>query len=167
MLFRSVKEGQFEYIIPEAIRDNKVLSFRYQELMEILQGEYDFFVDEIIYEEIEKNHTYAEIMKVGRTKLGKKYEKYAIENARYILPNATETKMIVTMNARSLIHFFELRTCNRAQDEIRKLAEEMYWICVKIAPNIFKNKVASCISKGKCSEGKMSCFKPRYDLKIQ
>lgn len=162
---RYVKEGQFEYIIPEAIKDNKALSFRYRELMEILQEEYDFFVEEIINEEIEKNHTYVEIMKEGRTKLGKKYEKYAIENARYILPNACETKIVVTMNARTLLNFFELRTCRRAQTEIREVAEKMYWLCLEVAPSIFKNRVASCISRGRCTEGKMSCLRPRNDLK--
>ena len=49
----------------------------------------------------------------------KSAEKKAIENARYILPNACETKMVVTMNARSLLNFFKKRCCNRAQDEIR------------------------------------------------
>lgn len=87
-------------------------------------------------------------------------EKKAIENARYILPNASETKMIVTMNLRSLKNFFRLRCCNRAQDEIRAVADEMLELCKEVSPILFKNMGAACVN-GKCPEGKMSCGKPR------
>lgn len=80
------------------------------------------------------------------------------EDARFVLPNASETKMIVTMNARELLHFFELRCCNRAQWEIREVAWQMLKQVVEIAPNIFKNAGPSCVG-GKCSEGAKSCGK--------
>ena len=88
-------------------------------------------------------------------------EKKAIENARFVLPNACETKMIVTMNVRSLKNFFRLRCCNRAQDEIREVADEMLRLCKEVSPILFKNMGAGCVN-GKCPEGKMSCGKPRH-----
>lgn len=87
-----------------------------------------------------------------------KAEKKAIEDARFVLPNAAETKMVVTMNARSLHNFFRLRCCNRAQWEIKAVADEMLRLCYEVAPTLFKNAGPSCVS-GACSEGKMSCMK--------
>ena len=80
------------------------------------------------------------------------------EDARYVLPNAAETKMVVTMNARSLHNFFRLRCCNRAQWEIKAVADEMLRLCCEVAPTLFKNAGPSCAT-GACSEGKMSCMK--------
>ena len=60
------------------------------------------------------------------------------EDARYILPNATETKIIMTMNARELLHFFALRCCQRAQWEIREMSIEMLRLVKKIAPVVFR-----------------------------
>ena len=87
-------------------------------------------------------------------------EKKAIEDARFILPNASETKMIVTMNIRSLYNFFALRCCNNAQWEIREVANEMLKICKEVSPTLFKNAGASCV-RGKCLEGNKSCGKRR------
>jgi len=78
------------------------------------------------------------------------------EDARFILPSAVETRLILTMNARELLHFFELRCCRRAQWEIRAMAMEMLKIVRRIAPTIFKDGGPPCI-KGRCTEGKMSC----------
>jgi thymidylate synthase (FAD) len=83
-------------------------------------------------------------------------EKKAIENARAVLPNACETKIIVTMNARVLLHFFSKRCCSRAQDEIRDLAWEMLRLVKEVAPNIFRYAGPSCV-RGECPEGDMSC----------
>ena len=80
------------------------------------------------------------------------------EDARFILPNASETKMVITMNARELLHFFNLRCCNRAQWEIREVAWQMLKEVSEIAPNIFKDAGPSCIA-GKCSEGVKTCGK--------
>ena len=79
------------------------------------------------------------------------------EDARYVLANATETKIVVTMNARSLMHFFNLRCCNRAQWEIRELAYKMLEQAKAAAPLLFKNAGASCVATGHCPEGAMTC----------
>ena len=81
------------------------------------------------------------------------------EDARMILPNASATSMVVTMNARELLHFFSLRCCTRAQWEIRNLANEMVKIVKKIAPNLFVKAGAACEQLGYCPEGKFSCGK--------
>ncbi|MCK4738414.1 MAG: FAD-dependent thymidylate synthase [Deltaproteobacteria bacterium] len=82
------------------------------------------------------------------------------EDARYVLPNAAETKIIVTMNARELIHFFLLRCCERAQWEIREMATEMLSLAKIIAPFIFKDAGPGCVA-GSCAEGEMTCGKPK------
>jgi len=82
------------------------------------------------------------------------------EDARFILPNACETKFIVSMNARELLHFFNLRCCNRAQWEIRALANNMLRKVLEVAPVLFSKAGPSCIA-GECPEGKLSCGKMR------
>lgn len=81
------------------------------------------------------------------------------EDARYLLPNAMETKIVVTMNIRELLHFFELRCCKRAQWEIRDLALEMLALAESTAPYIFMDAGASC-RRGPCREGTMTCGDP-------
>jgi len=83
----------------------------------------------------------------------------AAENARYILPNAMKTNLVMTMNARELMHFFELRCCNRAQEEIRDLAWTMKGVLTDKFPVIFANCGPSCLTSH-CKEGRMSCGKP-------
>lgn len=80
------------------------------------------------------------------------------EDARFVLPNACETRMIVTMNARELLHFFSLRCCQRAQWEIRAVADEMLRLCREVAPTIFAKAGPGCV-RGRCPEGKMGCGK--------
>ena len=77
---------------------------------------------------------------------------------RYVLPNACETMIVLTMNVRELLHFFNVRCCNRAQWEIRELATEMLRQCYDVAPILFKNAGPNCVS-GPCPEGKMTCGK--------
>ncbi len=81
------------------------------------------------------------------------------EDARYVTPQGITTELIMTMNARELLHFFSLRTCNRAQWEIRKLADEMLKICKKVAPIIFAHAGPGCVT-GTCPE-KKPCGHPR------
>ncbi len=83
----------------------------------------------------------------------------APEDARYLLPNAMETKIVVTMNVRELLHFFELRCCKRAQWEIREVALRMLELAEPTAPYIFMDAGASC-RRGPCREGKMTCGDP-------
>lgn len=87
-------------------------------------------------------------------------KKKAQEDARYLLPEACCTRMIVTMNARELNHFFNLRCCNRASREIREVAEEMLKLVYPVAPHLFKSAGPSCVC-GACPEGNMSCGKAK------
>jgi thymidylate synthase (FAD) len=97
--------------------------------------------------DIKKN--YDELIKLG----------VPVEDARYILPNATKTTIVITMNCRELLHFFSLRCCERAQWEIRELAELMARECKKVAPVIFEKAGPSCVQLGTCPEGTFSCGK--------
>ncbi|MBI5598845.1 MAG: FAD-dependent thymidylate synthase [Deltaproteobacteria bacterium] len=81
------------------------------------------------------------------------------EDARYLLPNAACTKIIVTMNSRELLHFFRLRCCERAQWEIREMATRMLKLARKEAPSIFSSAGPACVA-GPCSEGEMTCGRP-------
>ncbi|MDR0888528.1 MAG: FAD-dependent thymidylate synthase [Coriobacteriales bacterium] len=81
------------------------------------------------------------------------------EDARYVLPNACATKIVITMNIRELLHFFELRCCHRAQWEIQELANRMLALAKPTAPFIFMDAGAPCIREG-CHEGKMTCGHP-------
>jgi len=131
--------GVFDYIIPPSIVKCG-LKEKFEKLMEDIQDNYDEF--------------YLAIKKVKV-----EGEKTAAEDARYVLPNAAETKIIITMNARELIDsFFKLRTCQRAQWEIRAMATEMLKLAFGVAPNLFKNAGPSCL-QGPCPEKKMCCGK--------
>lgn len=81
------------------------------------------------------------------------------EDARYVLPNATRTNLMMSMDARSLMNFFTLRCCSRAQWEIRELANRMLAEVKAVAPIIFGNAGARCESQGHCLEGARSCGK--------
>ena len=81
------------------------------------------------------------------------------EDARYVTPQAVPTTLVMTMNARELLHFFSLRTCNRAQWEIRHLADEMLTICKRLSPGIFDQAGPGCVT-GSCPE-KRPCGHPR------
>lgn len=107
--------------------------------------------------------------KVLNQALGAKGES-SNEDARYVLPNACETKIFVTMNARELLHFFEERCCMRAQWEIRGVAEEMLRQAKEALPAVFEGAGPKCVKLDKCPEGKMTCgqftqMKERYAAK--
>lgn len=144
---RYVNETQFEYVTPSTIASDPETKNVYDETMQLLQGRYDSIRTALIQKYV----------KNGMDE--KTAEKVANEDARMVLPNACCTSIIVTMNIRSLFNFFNHRCCNRAQWEIRAVAEEMYKLCVSVAPTIFKHTGPSCVVKGKCPEGKMSCGK--------
>ncbi|MEN3013488.1 MAG: FAD-dependent thymidylate synthase [Endomicrobiia bacterium] len=141
---RYVKMENFEYIVPPLISSNENLKKEFDNFMKEVQKKYDFFVREL-------------------EKLGKKGEE-VYQDARYILPQATETKIVVTMNCRELLHFFRERCCSRAQWEIRELANKMLEICRKKLRVVFEKAGAKCVSLGYCPENeKFSCG--RYKLK--
>ena len=85
------------------------------------------------------------------------------EDARFFTFQAAKTQLVMTMNARELRHFFSLRCCNRAQWEIRQLADEMLSACRIAAPHIFNDAGPGCV-RGACPEGKKCCGKPRKEL---
>jgi len=79
------------------------------------------------------------------------------EDARFVLPNAAPTNIIVTMTGSALYHFFGLRCCNRAQHEIRELADRMLVLCRRVEPELFRRAGPYCFQKGYCEEGPLSC----------
>ena len=128
---RYCSEDKFQYVIPPSIEKHDVHGVRYKALMAEIQSFYNRLVE------------------LGVPK----------EDARMVLPNACETRMVVTMNIRELWHFFNLRCCTRAQWEIRALAHDMLMLCKQAAPVLFEHAGANCDAKGYCPEGRMSCGK--------
>jgi thymidylate synthase (FAD) len=120
------------FVIPPKIDKQELLKKAYCETMDNIWAEYN------------------KLLKLG----------IPAEDARYVLPNATLTNIIVTMNARSLLNFFDLRCCQHAQWEIRKLANMMLKEVRKAAPVIFKDAGPSCIRLKYCPEQKTDC--PMY-----
>jgi thymidylate synthase (FAD) len=156
---RYVKLDKFDYIIPTAIENNEFAKDIFLNAMEQDQKAYNGIVEELMNEYIASSgYTLASIPKNEYNKL----EKLAIEDARYVFPNACETKIVFTMNVRTLMNFFTHRCCDRAQWEIRDLANEMLIQVKEIAPTLFKKAGASCV-RGKCPEGSMSCGNPKKD----
>jgi thymidylate synthase (FAD) len=127
---RYVKEHNFETIMPPTIAAKPEAKAKFEKCMQDLQSLYNDFTDN--------------------------YDIPA-EDARYVLPNAAETKIICTFNVRSLYNFFQLRCCTRAQWEIRALAWKMLEECRKVAPVLFEKAGPPCESEGVCHEGAMSC----------
>lgn len=144
---RYVSMEGFSVVEPPAIWEDDYLSEIFSRGLEAAADTYndlrDLLIDKYVEEGMDKGAA----------------EKKANEDARYILPNAATTRLILTMNARSLLHFFSLRCCNRAQWEIRELAEKMLKLVYPIAPNLFANAGPGCVSEGRCPEGSMSCGK--------
>jgi len=126
-----IKAQGFSYVVPKSIVENDKLKKSFYKALNKIESTYNFFLE----------HNIAE------------------EDARYILPQAVETKIILTANARELLHIFNLRCCNRAQWEIRELANIMLEEVKSIAPNIFENAGPICILKH-CPEGELSCGNP-------
>jgi len=149
---RYVNEGQFNYVIPPEIKALPNGEAIFIEGMENAQKTYDLLAGMLI--EKHKKALVAEGLSEKQAFMAA--EKQGIEDARFILPNACETKIVVTMNARELLHFFNQRCCNRAQWEIRELATEMLRACKKVAPILFKNGGPRCV-EGPCPEGTMTC----------
>lgn len=125
---RYVDEENFEYVIPPSIAADPDALELYRTRMEEIRAAY---------------------RQLART--------VPREDARYLLPNATETKLVCTFNARSLLNFFRLRCCQRAQWEIRELADGMRQEVRRVAPTLFALAGPSCETEGICWEGSMSC----------
>jgi thymidylate synthase (FAD) len=132
------EEAGFDFIIPPSIKKDGELARYFRDFMNKAQEAYSHIVSRL-------------------NEKGLKGEE-ANQDARFILPNACETKIIITMNARELLHFFKQRCCNRAQWEIRSMAINMLRLVSRTAPAIFRNAGPGCL-KGKCPEGDYTCGK--------
>ncbi len=151
---RYVNEGQFHYVLPPEIKNLPEGQKIFIEAMESAQKSYDALAEKLI-------EKYAKALMadgLSEKKAKSLAEKQAIEDARFVLPNACETKIVMTMNTRELLHFFNQRCCNRAQWEIRSLATEMLGQCRSVAPLLFGNGGPKCL-EGPCPEGAMTCGK--------
>jgi thymidylate synthase (FAD) len=134
---RYVNESDFDFITPPSIARNLQASAKFSETMQYIQQ---------AYSEI------GEYLKAD----GLKGESVN-QDARFVLPQAAETKIVVTMNCRELIHFFKHRCCARAQWEIRILAGQMVALCHEVLPEVFPAKGAKCDYLGYCPEGTFCC----------
>lgn len=151
---RYVAEMDFSFVVPPEIENIPEAKEEYLRAMEEDRIHYNNLT------QILKEKHMKELLASGMSEkeAAKSAEKKAIEDARFVLPNACETKMIMTMNARSLYNFFAHRCCNRAQWEIRELATQMFKLVYEVAPHLFKHAGPPCLN-GACPEGKMSCGK--------
>ena len=151
---RYVKEDGFQFVLPPQIEAIPEAREEFLRAMEEDQKHYESLTALL------KEKHMAQLLAQGETEksAARKAEKQAIEDARFVLPNACATKMICTMNARSLLNFFSHRCCNRAQWEIRDLATQMLREVRAVAPHIFQKAGPPCL-RGACPEGKMSCGK--------
>ncbi|MBR4875839.1 MAG: FAD-dependent thymidylate synthase, partial [Clostridia bacterium] len=149
---RYVAENQFTYVTPPEIENDPEAKAFFVKTMDEIQQSYNKLSDILYAKHLEALG--------GPDVAGNKTKarKMANEDARFVLPNACETKIMMTMNVRSLYNFFKLRCCNRAQWEIRELAWQMLMLCKQEAPILFKNAGPACL-KGPCPEGKMTCGK--------
>ena len=134
---RYVKEKDFDYIIPPAIEKNQETKDEFDKLMNTIQQSYTKL-----------------LLLMGQDNLS---GEVANQDARFVLPQAAETKIVVTMNCRELLHFFQHRCCSRAQWEIRQLANKMLKICVEKLPAVFADAGAKCEELGYCPEGEKFC----------
>jgi thymidylate synthase (FAD) len=149
---RYVRLDAFEYVTPPEIAEDPVAAEAFAQAMEA-EGEQYRRIAALL-----KDGHIRRLMQQGMDEKSatRKAEKMAIEDARFVLPNACDTKMIVTMNARSLNNFFRHRCCQRAQWEIRALADEMLRLVCEVAPSLFVRSGPGCVA-GPCPEGAMSC----------
>lgn len=149
---RYVREREFEYVLPPKIAGDPEAEALFRQAMEQDQQIYDKLAELLTA----KGQAALEAEGTPPEEARKIARKSALEDARFVLPNACATQMLVTMNARSLRNFFRLRCCNRAQWEIRGLARQMLLQCRQAAPHLFAKAGPACLF-GPCPEGKMSC----------
>jgi len=125
---RYVQEDNFDYIMPPKIAEDPEAAQDFKEWMEKGREMYNNMIEQGIPE----------------------------EDARFVLPTV-KTNLMVSFNARSLHHFFNLRCCERAQWEIRSIADQMLKQVKEVAPVLFENAGPPCVSKGRCPEGEYTC----------
>ncbi len=151
---RYVSKTDFSYIIPpeiEAIPEAK------EEFLSAMKEDAAHY--ESLREKLTAHHLKVNLEAgMEESEARRTAEKKANEDARFVLPNACDTRIIMTMNVRSLHNFFKLRCCNRAQWEIRELAVAMLKEVRAACPLLFGRAGPSCLY-GACSEGAYSCGK--------
>jgi thymidylate synthase (FAD) len=134
---RYVKENDFDFIIPPTLERNLEAKNEFEKMMVLIQQSYTRMLELLRQDNV-----------IGEA---------ANQDARFVLPQAAETKIVVTMNCRELLHFFEHRCCSRAQWEIRQLANKLLDICVGALPAVFSAAGAKCAALGYCPEGEKFC----------
>ena len=149
---RYVRENHFDYVLPPQIEAEPEARAEFIAAMEAAQASYERIAAILT----EKRR--AEYLASGMEEraAARAAEKTAIEDARFVLPGACDTKMMVTMNARALHNFFRHRCCARAQWEIRECARQMLALVLPVPPTEFPHCFPPCVT-GACPEGKMSC----------
>ena len=166
---RYVDGTKFEFVTPPEIEKNEKACKAYKKVIDMQSEAYREIRDALVvgyikeYSDKELNGTDEEIMSTFKAENKSQYSaflKKANEDARFVLPNACTTKIICTFNTRSLENFFAHRCCNRAQWEIRMVAEQMLLQCLEVAPNLFSKCGPSCLF-GPCPEGNMCCGKQK------
>ena len=151
---RYVRLEDFRYVIPPEIEKIPEAKAQFVKAMNEDAAKYLELV-----RTLEESHTAALVAQGMPEKAARaKAAKQANEDARFVLPNACETKMVMTMNCRSLLNFFSLRCCSRAQWEIREAARQMLKLVLPLAPHIFAAAGPRCLN-GPCPEGAMCCGK--------
>lgn len=152
-------EGVSRALTHQLVR-HRVASYSQQSQRYVSMDKPTYVVPHTVENDPELKKEYDRIMDDIWKSYNKLSEKIPAEDARYVLPNGCTTNITITMNARELLHFFSLRCCNRAQWEIRELADEMMKQCREVSPTIFKTAGPPCV-RGPCPEGKKSCGHPR------
>ncbi|MCL2884911.1 MAG: FAD-dependent thymidylate synthase [Oscillospiraceae bacterium] len=151
---RYVAEQEFEYRMPPEIEALPEAAAEFRAAMDEDRRHYERLTALLTEKHLQDGLAGGLDEKTAR----KAAEKQAMEDARFVLPNACVTKLLITMNARSLNNFFAQRCCNRAQWEIQELADEMLQLCREAAAPLFRHAGPPCV-RGGCLEGKMSCGK--------
>ena len=150
---RYVSEKNFDVVVPPQIAEDPESLAIYEQTIAACRDGYEKLAARMTQRIVEREGIDPE----NKTAMAAASRK-AAEDARFVLPNACETQMFFTMNARSLLNFFRHRCCSRAQWEIRDMAEQMLALVYPVAPHIFAQAGPACL-KGRCPEGKMSCGK--------
>lgn len=150
-------EGVSRALLTQITR-HRIASFSVRSQRYCSEEDFDSIMPDPVYQDPKKRAVFRSAMadvKIAYNELQDLGSKN--EDARSVLPNACATRMIVTMNLRELLHFFNLRCCVRAQTEIRELANRMLILCKEVSPVLFTHAGAHCEALGYCPEGKMSC----------
>ncbi|MDD6088787.1 MAG: FAD-dependent thymidylate synthase [Desulfovibrionaceae bacterium] len=134
---RYVDSENFDYVVPPSVARNPQALEHFENLMKELGEQYRKLKEFIEQDGLDASKSR--------------------EDARFILPQATATKLVFTMNARELRHFFTQRCCYRAQWEIRAVANSMLDACRRAFPAVFDDAGPECERTHRCPEGSFSC----------